>query len=79
MISSKLVLTLLTAISGYTGYAIPGDPPHITALPHDVLAQRVCGRPCQVFGFTLPNGDIVIDQGLAIGRDPSRAWQSKSA
>ena len=70
MISSKLVLTLLTAISGYTGYAIPGDPPNITALRHDVLAERVCGRPCQVFGFTLPNGDIVIDEALAIGRDP---------
>jgi hypothetical protein len=70
MISSKLVLTLLTAISGYTGYAIPGDPPTITTLPHDVLAERVCGRPCQVFGFTLPNGDIVIDEALAVGRDP---------
>ena len=70
MISSKLVASLLTAISGYTGYAIPGDPPNITALPHDVLAERVCGRPCQVFGFTLPNGDIVIDEALAIGRDP---------
>lgn len=70
MISSKLVLTLLTAISGYTGYAIAGDPPNITTLPHDVLAERVCGRPCQVFGFTLPNGDIVIDEALAIGSDP---------
>lgn len=69
MISSKLVLSLLTAISGYTGYAIPGDPPDITSLPHEVLAERVCGRPCQVFGFTLPNGDIVIDEGLAIGGD----------
>ena len=70
MISSKLVASLLTAVSGYTGYAIPGDPPNITALPHDVLAERVCGQPCQVFGFTLPNGDIVIDEALAIGRDP---------
>jgi hypothetical protein len=70
LISSKLVLTLLTAISGYTGYAIPGDPPQITAMPHDQLAERVCGRPCQVFGFTLPNGDIVIDEALAIGKDP---------
>jgi len=70
MISSKLLLSLLTAISGYTGYAIPGDPPHIEVLPHAVLEQRVCGRPCQVFGFTFPSGEIVIDQGLAIGKDP---------
>jgi hypothetical protein len=70
MISAKLVLTLLTAIAGYTGYAIPGDPPRITPLPHHVLEQRVCGRPCQVIGFTLPDGEIVIDEALAIGTDP---------
>jgi hypothetical protein len=70
MISSKLVLTLLTAISSYTGYAIPGDLPHIETLPHSVLEQRVCGRPCQVYGFTFPDGQIVIDEALAIGADP---------
>lgn len=70
MISSKLVLTLLTAISGYTGYAIPGDLPHIETLPHNALEQRVCGRPCQVYGFTFPDGEIAIDEALAIGTDP---------
>ena len=54
MISSKLVLTLLTAISGYTGYAIPGDPPQITAMPHDQLAERV-GRRHPIFPFDAPN------------------------
>jgi hypothetical protein len=70
MISGKLVAALLTTISGYTGYAIPGDPPRIVSLPHDVLAQRVCGRPCQVLGFTLPDGEIVMDEALKIGEDP---------
>lgn len=70
MISSKLVLSLLTAVSGSTGYAIPGGLPHIETLPHNVLEQRVCGRPCQVYGFTFPNGEIVIDEALAIGTDP---------
>jgi hypothetical protein len=70
MISAKLVAALLTAISGYTGYAIPGDPPHVTTLSHDALAQQVCGRPCQVFGFTWPSGEIVIDEALAIDGDP---------
>ena len=69
MISSKLVLTLLTTISGYTGYAIPGDLPDIEAVPHHVLEQRVCGRPCQVYGFTFPSGKILIDEALAIGSD----------
>jgi hypothetical protein len=70
LIPAKLVAALLTAISGYTGYSIPGDPPRITAMSHDELAQAVCGRPCQIYGFTWPNGDIAIDQALAIGRDP---------
>jgi hypothetical protein len=71
MISSKLVLTLLTAISGYTGYAIPGDPPDIAAVPHDVLEQRVCGRPCEIYGFTFPDGKILVDEALPIGTDPA--------
>lgn len=70
MISSKLVMSLLTSISGYTGYAIPGDLPDIEAVSHRVLEQRVCGRPCQVYGFTLPTGEIMIDEALAIGTDP---------
>jgi len=70
MISSKLVVSLLTMISGYTGYAIPGDLPNVEAVPHHVLEQRVCGRPCQVFGFTFPDGEILIDEALAIGTDP---------
>jgi len=71
MISSKLVLALLTAISGYTGYAIPGDLPDIEAVPHRVLEQRVCGQPCQIYGFTFPDGEIVIDEALAVGTDPA--------
>lgn len=71
MISNVLIATLLTAISGYTGYAIPGKPPHVTALPHDLLAQQVCGRPCGVLGFTLPNGEILIDASLDVGRNPA--------
>jgi hypothetical protein len=69
MISGKLIAALLTAISGYTGYAIPGEPPRIIRLPHQALAERVCGRPCHVLGFTEPNGDIVIDAALDIGHD----------
>lgn len=70
MISGKLVLALLVTISGYTGYAIPGDLPRITTLSHDKLAQQVCGRPCQVFGFTLPDGEIILDEALAVDSDP---------
>ena len=69
MISNALIAALLTAISGYTGYAIPGELPRIVPLPHDALAQRVCGRPCPVFGFTSPDGEILIDEALQIGNN----------
>jgi hypothetical protein len=71
MISSALVAALLTAISGYTGYAIPGDPPLIHVMTHEALAQRVCGRPCGVYGFTLPSGEILIDEALLVGESPA--------
>lgn len=70
MISGTLVASLLVAIAGYTGYGIPGMPPRITALPQNELAQRICGRPCGIVGFTLPDGEILLDQSLAIGLDP---------
>lgn len=71
MISNALVVALLTSISGYTGYAIPGELPHITPMSHAALAERVCGRPCGIIGFTLPSGEILIDETLSIGGDPA--------
>jgi len=69
VISAKLVASLLVAISGYTGYAIPGTPPHIRTLPHDELAEKVCGRPCRIIGFTTLEGDILLDDSLMVGTD----------
>lgn len=70
MITAKLLASLLTAISGYTGYAIPGTPPEIVTLPHAQLAEEVCGRPCGVLAFTMPTGRILLDDSVAVGRDP---------
>lgn len=69
MIPETLILALLTSISGYTGYAIPGELPEVLPLPHAVLEERVCNRPCHVFGFTLPSGEILIDDALPIGEN----------
>lgn len=71
MISAKLVASLLVAAAEYTGYAVPGAPPRILSLPHAELAERVCGKPCGVMGFTTPEGEILIDESLKIGRDPA--------
>jgi hypothetical protein len=70
VITAKLIASLLTAVAGYTGYAIPGVPPEIVTLAHADLAEVVCGRPCGVLAFTTPEGRILLDDSLAVGRDP---------
>lgn len=69
IISPKLVSALLVAISQMTGYSIPGDPPRILPMAQASLAEEVCGRPCGVRAFTTPEGEILIDESLMIGRD----------
>jgi hypothetical protein len=71
IISPKLVSALLVAISQMTGYSIPGDPPRIRPMAQATLAEEVCGRPCGVLAFTTPEGEILIDESLRIGRDPA--------
>lgn len=70
MISAKLIASLLTAIAGYTGYAIPVVAPEIIAIPQSELAEQVCSRPCGVLAFTTPEGRILVDDSLHIGTDP---------
>lgn len=71
MISAKMVASLLVAVAGYTGYAVPGTLPRIQSLSHAELAERVCGKPCSVIGFTTPEGDILLDESLKVGREPA--------
>lgn len=70
MITAKLLASLLVAISEYTGYAIPAAPPEIVALPHEELALEVCGKSCGILAFTTPDGRILLDDSIAVGRDP---------
>jgi hypothetical protein len=69
IISPKLVASLLVSISQMTGYSIPGEPPRIRPMAHAQLAEEVCGKPCGVVAFTTPDGEILIDESLFIGRD----------
>lgn len=66
-----LVASLLTAVSGYTGYAVPGDPPVVLVLPHPALEAMACTHPCAVMGYAEPDGTIALDESLRIGRDPA--------
>jgi hypothetical protein len=69
ILSPKLIAALLVSISQLTGYAIPGEPPRIRPMSHAQLADEVCGKPCGVVAFTTPEGVILIDESLMIGRD----------
>ncbi|KAJ1270551.1 hypothetical protein BS78_06G060600 [Paspalum vaginatum] len=39
--------------------------------PVPLLLPRECGSPCQVLGFDIPQGTMVIVNAWAIGRDPA--------
>lgn len=70
-VPAALVATLLAAVSGYTGYPVPPEPPVVTVVPHAALEAMACDRrPCAVLGFAEPDGTIALDDRLRIGRDP---------
>jgi hypothetical protein len=69
ILSPKLIAALLVSISQMTGYSIPGEPPRIRPMSQAQLADEVCGKPCGVVAFTTPEGVILIDESLMIGRD----------
>ncbi len=71
IVSPKLIASLLVWISQASGYAIPGEPPRIRPMAQAQLAEEVCGKPCGVVAFTTPEGEILIDESLMIGRDPT--------
>jgi len=69
MIAPQLVTSLLVWIAHATGYAIPGTPPTITLVSHAELENRFCHRSCEILGFTTPEGSILLDDKLQIGKD----------
>jgi hypothetical protein len=71
VIPQALVATLLATIAQYTGYAIPGTPPDIEQISHRELEAAYCNRPCNILGLTTPDGVILLDDKLAIGKDPA--------
>ncbi|MDY0885806.1 hypothetical protein ACFPL7_04475 [Dongia soli] len=69
MIPQALVASLLATVAQYTGYAIPGTPPEIEQISHAALEATYCHRPCKILGLTTPEGVILLDDRLAIGKD----------
>ena len=69
MISPQLITSLLVWIAHATGYAIPGTPPMVTLVPHAEMENRFCHRSCEILGFTTPDGAILLDNKLQVGKD----------
>lgn len=59
-----LVVKLLLAAQGLSGYAAPGAPPSVAFLPQGELAQRACDGPCAVYGWFPPGRTIYLDDRL---------------
>lgn len=66
----KLVAELLLAIQAISGYAVPPEPPQVAFLPHQVLVERACGRPCQIYGWFPPGDTVYLDDRLDPLSDP---------
>jgi hypothetical protein len=71
VISQSLISALLVWVAHSTGYAIPGTPPDIRQVPHSELEAAFCYRPCAILGLTTPRGTILLDDKLAVGKDPA--------
>jgi hypothetical protein len=71
VVPAALVVSLLATVSGYTGYAVPPQPPVVTIVPHAALEAMACTHPCAVLGFAEPDGTIALDESLHIGADPA--------
>ncbi|MGF1610387.1 MAG: hypothetical protein ACFCUQ_13385 [Kiloniellales bacterium] len=61
---AKLVGELLIAIQLLTGHPLPEREPLVAFVPHAVLEQQACGRPCEVYGWFPPGDTIYLDERL---------------
>jgi hypothetical protein len=65
----KIVAELLLAVQGLTGLGASVEPPELAFLPQQELAQKVCGRPCEVYGWFPPGETIYLDERLELMED----------
>jgi hypothetical protein len=65
----EIVAELLLAVQGLTGLGASVEPPELVFLPQQELAQQVCGRPCEVFGWFPPGETIYLDERLDLLED----------
>jgi hypothetical protein len=62
---NELILILLSSIKLLSGYPIPEQLPIVHLVPHAVLEEKACHKPCQILGwFSLETNEIYLDDTL---------------
>lgn len=69
-VGEALLLTLFMVIRSIAGYPEPAVYPEIHRLPAAVIAERVCGRPCDVRAAFIQGEGVLIDETFDVARDP---------
>ena len=64
VVLKALVVKLLLAVQGLTGYGAPEQPPNVEFRPQSVLQEEACGHPCNVLGWFPPGDTIYLDERL---------------
>jgi len=60
----ELMLILLSSIKLIGGYPIPEELPVVHFVPHGVLEEKACHKPCPVLGWFSLDNQIYLDDQL---------------
>lgn len=71
---AHLVMELLLAAEGLTGYQRPAEPPTVVLTSHEALERAACTGPCPVLGWFDNRHTIYLDDRL----DPTGDLRAQS-
>lgn len=61
---AKILPELIAVLTGYAAFTLSDEVPAVTFVSQDVIAEKVCGRPCPVFAVFEPEQGILLDERL---------------
>ncbi len=66
---ASLLTDLFTAIQLVSGHGLPAQMPEIHFVPHAVIEEKFCNRPCRVQAAYQPETGVYIDETLDVVRN----------
>lgn len=60
----NLILDLLVALDQITKYRIPAEPPVIQKVPHSVVEQYACQKPCGALAVYREGEGVYLDEAM---------------